>query len=168
MADEAPVVAEGAGLRRRSLPGSLSLRSIASWVLLMGVLGALDGWVGLGLGVAIAAVLVAGFPGRALAIAGVGAWLSVPVIVLVHGLPSHATFSPEFATHNLLAAHVAFSGLALLVVAAVVSHPAQHRPRGNDVDDRQPLGDVPDAARWVLIGVVAVAAIVVSAVVATV
>ena len=168
MADEqttAPLQGPRAGW---SWPGSLRPRSIAAWVLLMVLLGALDGWVGLGLGVAIAAVLVAGFPGRALAVVGVTAWLSVPAIVLAHGLPSRATLSPEFASHDLLAAHVAFAGLALLVVAAVVSHPAGPPRRGSPGDDREPLGALSHTARWMLIGVVALAAIVVSAVVAAV
>jgi hypothetical protein len=102
---------------RRRAPERPTPRTVAGWVALAAVLVFLGGRAGLALAAAIVLwdLLLAPAP-RALMAAGLLAFLAVPVVVLVRGLPTVATLSPEFAAGSLLPHLLAGIGLALLVL----------------------------------------------------
>jgi hypothetical protein len=102
---------------RVARPRRPGLETVAGWVGLAGVLTLLGGRAGflLALAVVLCDLLVAPAP-RALLLAALVALLAVPVVVLVQGLPSQATLSPEFAARSQLPHLLAGSGLALAVL----------------------------------------------------
>jgi hypothetical protein len=98
-------------------PRRPGLETIAGWLGLAGVLTLFGGRFGfvLALAVVLCDLLVAPAP-RALLLAALVALVAVPVVVLVQGLPSPATLSPEFAARSQLPHLLAGSGLALAVL----------------------------------------------------
>ncbi|MCU1452079.1 MAG: hypothetical protein JWN46_225 [Acidimicrobiales bacterium] len=138
-------------------------RAVLAWAATMVVLGLLDGWVGLMVGMGIASVLVAGFPTRSLGWLGVAAWIAVPLEVVVHGLPKRSQVAPSFVSGNLVAHHLAFTGFALLVVSAVLARPPEPHPLVDRGPDPGPLGLASARVRWALLAAVAVGALVASA-----
>jgi hypothetical protein len=98
--------------RRRPAPGT-----VGGWLALGAVLTFLGGRAGLALAAAIVLwdLLLAPAP-RILLGAALLALLAVPVTILVRGLPTGATLSPEFAAGSLLPHLLAGTGLALLVL----------------------------------------------------
>ena len=102
---------------RRGAPERPTPGTVAGWVALAAVLTFLGGRAGLALAAAIVLwdLLLAPAP-RALMVAGLLAFLAVPVVVLARGLPSTATLSPEFAAGSLLPHLLAGIGLALLLL----------------------------------------------------
>jgi hypothetical protein len=94
--------------------------TVAGWLGLAGVLTLLGGRPGLALAAAIVLCdLLFAPPPRALLLAGVVALVAVPVVVLVKGLPTPATLSPEFAAGSLLPHLLAGTGLALAVLGTL-------------------------------------------------
>jgi len=86
-------------------------------VLLVAVLWLLGGWAGLLAGVAVAAWDRFGAPSpRQLLRASLVLFGLVPLAVLVRGLPTPATVSPDFASGNPVAHGLAGAALALLVL----------------------------------------------------
>jgi hypothetical protein len=102
---------------RVARPRRPGLETIAGWLGLAGVLTLLGGRYGfvLALAVVLCDLLVAPAP-RALLLAALAALLAVPLVVLVQGLPSPATLSPEFAARSQLPHLLAGGGLALAVL----------------------------------------------------
>lgn len=95
-------------------------RTVAGWLGLAGVLTLLGGRPGLALAAAIVLCdLLFAPPPRALLLAGVVALVAVPVVVLVQGLPTPATLSPEFAAGSQLPHLFAGTGLALAVLGTL-------------------------------------------------
>jgi hypothetical protein len=97
-------------------------RTVAGWIGLAAVLGLLGGRGGLALAAAIVLwdLLLAPTP-RVLLLASLLAFLALPLTVLVRGLPTRATLSPEFAAGSLVPHVVAGTGLALLVLGTLRS-----------------------------------------------
>jgi hypothetical protein len=95
-------------------------QTIAGWLGLAGVLTLLGGRAGFALALAIMLcdLLFAPAP-RALLLAALAALAAVPAVVLVQGLPSPATLSPEFAASSQLPHLLAGSGLALAVLGTL-------------------------------------------------
>jgi len=92
-------------------------RSVAGWAVLVGLLWALGGRVGLLIGLAFVAYDLVRAPApRELLVGSVMLFALVPIVVLLHGLPTMATLTPEFVTRNLVAHYLAGTALALLVV----------------------------------------------------
>jgi hypothetical protein len=98
-------------------PRRPSPETIAGWLGLAGVLTLLGGRAGFALALAIVVcdLLFAPAP-RALLLVALVALVAVPVVVLVQGLPSPATLSPEFAARSQLPHLLAGTGLALAVL----------------------------------------------------
>jgi hypothetical protein len=107
-------------LRTPARPRRPDPRTIARWVGLAAVLVLLGGRAGLALAVAIVLwdLLWAPAPRTLIAVALVG-FLAVPVVVLVRGLPTEATLSPEFAAGSRLPHLLAGASLALLVLGVL-------------------------------------------------
>jgi hypothetical protein len=120
-------------LRPPGRPRRPDPRTIARWVGLTAVLVFLGGRAGLVLAVAMVLwdLLYAPAP-RTLMLAALAGFLAVPVAVLVRGLPTAATLSPDFAAGSRLPHLLAGASLALLVlgvlrdVRASVPPPAAH------------------------------------------
>ena len=132
-AEPSEVVAGGA---TRSRP---STRAIGAWLLLAGACTALDGAVGAGIAVLVAAVLLAQLPRRILAWFGVAALLAVPAFLLVRGLPAREEVSPAFVVGSLVPHHLAFAGVVLVSVAALLDLVDRER----DGAARDPVVEVP-------------------------
>jgi hypothetical protein len=100
----------------------LSGRQLAGWAGLLAVLWFLGGRGGLAVGAAIVVwdLFLAPAP-RVLLLGSILAFLAVPVVVIVGGLPTRATLSPEFAAGSLLPHLIAGTGLALLVLGTLRS-----------------------------------------------
>jgi hypothetical protein len=98
-------------------PRRPSPETIAGWLGLAGVLTLLAGRAGFALALAIVVgdLVFAPAP-RALLLVALVALVAVPVVVLVQGLPSPATLSPEFAARSQLPHLLAGTGLALAVL----------------------------------------------------
>jgi hypothetical protein len=95
-------------------------RTVAGWVGLAAVLTLLGGRAGLALAAAVVLCdLLFAPPPRALLLAGVVALVVVPVVVLVQGLPTPATLTPEFAAGSQLPHLLAGTGLALAVLGTL-------------------------------------------------
>ncbi len=149
---------EGAGT------GATTSRSAAvgAWLVLAGACTALDGIVGLGVAVVVAAVLLARLPRRWLGVLGVAALALVPVVVLARGLPDRDEVSPFFVAGSLWPHHLAFAGIAWTMTWAVLDLRARLVATPPDpvvaTPGRPPL---PVAiALVVLVGALAVAAVV--------
>jgi putative Ca2+/H+ antiporter (TMEM165/GDT1 family) len=121
----------------RSVPPA---RAIGAWLVLAGVCTALDGAVGAAVAVLVGAVLLAQLPSRVLAWSGVAALLAVPIVLLVRGLPDRDEVSPAFVVGSLVPHHLAFAGVVLVSVAALLDLLARDR----DGAARDPVVDVPD------------------------
>ncbi len=92
-------------------------RSVAGWVVLVGLLSLLGGRVGVLAGGAIVAYdLVRAPTPRELLRGAVLLFALVPVTVLVGGLPGRATLTPDFVSRNLVAHYLAGTALTLLVL----------------------------------------------------
>jgi hypothetical protein len=95
-------------------------RSVAGWAVLVGLLWLLGGSMGLLIGLAIVAYdLVRAPQPRELLLGAVLLFALVPLVVLVHGLPTGATLTPEWVSRNLVAHYLAGSGLALLLLGTL-------------------------------------------------
>jgi hypothetical protein len=116
----------------------VTARGVGAWLVLAGVLVALDGAVGGAVAVAIGAVALAELPRRILAIGGTVALAAVPVAVLARGLPSEEEVSPAFVVGSLVPHHLTFAGLVLVGTWAVLD------VRAHGV--RRPLAAGPDPA----------------------
>ena len=95
-------------------------RRALAWVLLAAALTCFDGFVGLAVALVVGAVLMARLPSRNLILAGAVLLALVPVAVLTRGLSSSSNLSSNFALNNQVANHLAFAGLALVVVGIVL------------------------------------------------
>lgn len=92
-------------------------RSVAGWAVLVGLLWLLGGRVGLLVGLAIVAYDLIRAPApRELLLGSVLLFALVPFVVLLRGLPTTATLTPEFVSRNLAAHYLAGTALALLVL----------------------------------------------------
>jgi hypothetical protein len=92
----------------------------AQRALLVVLLWALGGWVGLLLGAAIAGYDAARLPRpRELLLGSLALFALTPLAVLVRGLPARATVGPDIATGNLVAHYLAGTALALLVLGVL-------------------------------------------------
>jgi hypothetical protein len=104
------------------------------------VLFAFDGPVGATIALAIGVALAFGQPPRRLILAGAAFLASVPVVVLLRGLPSPAMVSPLFVLDNNVANHLTFAGLALMVTGLVIDG-ARRRSPTQTSKPTQPLGE---------------------------
>jgi hypothetical protein len=92
----------------------------AERALLVVLLWALGGWVGLLLGAGIAAYDAARQPPpRELLVGSLALFALTPLAVLARGLPDRATIGPDIATGNLVAHYLAGTALALLVLGVL-------------------------------------------------
>jgi|Tabmets5t2r1_1033131.scaffolds.fasta_scaffold29625_2 hypothetical protein len=92
----------------------------AERALLVLLLWALGGWVGLLLGAAIAGYDAARLPRpRELLVGSLALFALTPLAVLARGLPDGATIGPDIATGNLAAHYLAGTALALLVLGVL-------------------------------------------------
>lgn len=92
----------------------------AERALLVAVLWALGGWVGLLLGAVIAGYDAARLPRpRDLLLGSLALFALTPLVVLARGLPSRATIGPDIATGNLAAHYLAGMAVALLVLGVL-------------------------------------------------
>jgi hypothetical protein len=107
-----------------------------AWVeraLLVVLLWALGGWVGLLLGAAIAGYDAARLPRpRELLVGSLALFALTPLAVLARGLPGRATIGPDIATGNLVAHYLAGTALALLVLGVLREVRAEQMPPTND------------------------------------
>jgi hypothetical protein len=94
-----------------------------AWVertLLVVLLWALGGWVGLLLGAAIAGYDAVRLPRpRELLVGSLALFALTPLAVLARGLPDRATIGPNIATGNLVAHYLAGTALVLLVLGVL-------------------------------------------------
>lgn len=107
----APSAPSAPARRRPEGRGPLPWAAIGAWLVFAGACTALDGLVGLGVAVVVAAVLLAGLPRRILGALGCGALALVPVVVLARGLPDRDEVSPFFVAGSLWPHHLAFAGV---------------------------------------------------------
>jgi ABC-type glycerol-3-phosphate transport system permease component len=111
-----------------------------AWVeraLLVVLLWALGGWVGLLLGAVIAGYDAARLPRpRELLVGSLILFALTPLAVLARGLPDRATIGPDIATGNLVAHYLAGTALALLVLGVLRDVRAEQAPATNDVAGR--------------------------------
>jgi hypothetical protein len=114
------------GRPRRPTP-----RTVSGWLALAAVLAFLGGRAGLALAGAIVLwdLLFSPTP-RAILLAALFGFLAVPITLLVRGLPTMATLSPEFAAGSLLPHLLAGTGLALLVLGILRDVRASLPPPG--------------------------------------
>ena len=99
---------------------SLLAGAWAERALLVALLWALGGWVGLLLGAAIAGYDAARLPRpRELLLGSLALFALTPLVVLARGLPDRATIGPDIATSNLAAHYLAGTALALLVLGVL-------------------------------------------------
>ena len=115
-------------------------RDLLKWLVLAVVLFALDGVVGAAVALAVGLALVLGQPARRLILVGAVFLGSVPVVVIIHGLPSQVAVSARFALDNKLANHLAFAGLTMLVTGLMVDG-ARRRTRTQKTEPTQPPGE---------------------------
>jgi hypothetical protein len=101
-------------------PRRPSLRTAGGWLALAAVLTLLGGRAGLVLAALIVLwdLLLAPAP-RAFLLAALLGFLAVPVTILLRGLPTGATLSPDFAAGSLLPHLLAGTSLALLVLGVL-------------------------------------------------
>lgn len=113
------------GRPRRPTP-----QTVGGWLALAAVLTFLGGRAGLALAAAIVLwdLLFSPTP-RAILMTALLGFLAVPVTLLVRGLPTVATLSPEFAAGSLLPHLLAGTGLALLVLGILRDVRASLPPR---------------------------------------
>jgi len=108
--------------RDEGRPSGVQIRGVVSWFALVLGLWFVGGAVGLAVGVALGAASILWRPlPRWLLALSIGVLAAVPVLILVHGLPSAFFVSPAFVSQNLPAHYVAGIGLALLVFGVVRS-----------------------------------------------
>jgi hypothetical protein len=124
---------------------NLSGRRFPAWgalklLVFTAALFAFDGPVGAIVALAIGVALAFGQPPRRLILAGAAFLASVPVAVLIRGMPSPATVSPLFVLDNNVANHLAFAGLAMIVTGLVIDG-ARRRSSTQTSEPTQPLGD---------------------------
>lgn len=134
------------------------------WLATAGILVALDGPVGAAVAVGIAAVVLAGLPRSVLALVGVVLLASVPIAVLVNGLPADDEVSPQFVVGSLWPHHLTLAGLVLLGSYVVLDVAAQRRAevaagRGPTPDGDDLPGPVPRPVAWALLAIVAIGAV---------
>jgi hypothetical protein len=92
----------------------------AERALLVLLLWALGGWVGLLIGAVIAGYDAARLPRpRELLVGSLALFALTPLAVLARGLPDAATIGPDIATGNLAAHYLAGTALALLVLGVL-------------------------------------------------
>lgn len=116
---------------------SVRAGSVAGWVVLVALLWVLGGSIGLLTGLAIVAYdLVRAPEPRELLLGSVALFALVPLVILVHGLPTRATLTPEFVTRNLLAHYLAGAGLALLVLGTLRDVRGQVRREAAEAEGR--------------------------------
>ena len=101
---------------------------------------AFDGPVGATVALAIGIALAFGQPPRRLILAGAAFLASVPVVVIIRGLPSPATVSPLFVLDNNVANHLTFAGLAMMVTGLVIDG-ARRRSPTQSSEPTQPLDE---------------------------
>lgn len=104
-------------VRVRPGPRRPTAGTVGGWVALAAVLSFLGGRAGFALAAVIVLwdLLFAPAP-RALLLAALLGFLALPVTLLVRGLPTGATLSPDFAAGSLLPHLLAGTSLALLVL----------------------------------------------------
>jgi hypothetical protein len=111
-----------------------------AWVeraLLVVLLWALGGWVGLLLGAVIAGYDAARLPRpRELLVGSLILFALTPLAVLARGLPDRATIGPDIATGNLVAHYLAGTALALLVLGVLRDVRAERAPATNGSAER--------------------------------
>jgi hypothetical protein len=111
-----------------------------AWVeraLLVVLLWALGGWVGLLLGAVIAGYDAARRPRpRELLVGSLILFALTPLAVLARGLPDRATIGPDIATGNLVAHYLAGTALALLVLGVLRDVRAERAPATNGSAER--------------------------------
>jgi hypothetical protein len=111
-----------------------------AWVeraLLVVLLWALGGWVGLLLGAVIAGYDAARLPRpRELLVGSLILFALTPLAVLARGLPDRATIGPDIATGNLAAHYLAGTALALLVLGVLRDVRAERVPATNGSAER--------------------------------
>lgn len=116
--------------------------------------GALDGLIGCISVVTIAVVLLARLPRRLIGLIGVASLAGVPVAVVVQGVPDDASVSPAFVSASMWPHHLAFIGMFLVGVGAVLDVAPQLRSRDGA---GEPAGEVRDPLEsWPLLARVAV------------
>jgi hypothetical protein len=98
----------------------VSRRPYLEWGVLVALLWLLGGVTGLAVAAAFVVYDLVRAPApRDLLVVTVICLALVPLVVLARGLPQAVTVGPDFVTGNLLAHHLAGSGLALLVVGVL-------------------------------------------------
>lgn len=95
-------------------------RQFLAWLALCAVLTSLDGITGSVVGLGLGVAFEAGQSPRRLTLIGAGLLCLVPVAVLLHGLPSARTVSLDFVVDNTAADHLAFAGVAVVVVSLLL------------------------------------------------
>jgi hypothetical protein len=139
-------------------------RGVAAWLVLVAVLGALDGLPGTVAALVVGVVVLARLPRRWIGLVGVAALVAVPVVVVAGGVPTEAQVSPAFVTRSMWPHHLAFVGLALVCTAAVLELLPSLRSLGragvvhaedDDVVHRAPFASIPAWARYASVAVVA-------------
>lgn len=136
-------------------------RSVGIFLILAGVGLALDGFVGAGSAVFVAAVILAGLPRRHVGLAGVIALALTPLAVLVQGLPDDNEVSALFVTDAMIAHHFVFVGFALLASWVVMDVRASLGETITELPS-DPEDPMPKPLALAVIGVVAALAVVAS------
>jgi hypothetical protein len=109
----------------------------AERALLVALLWALGGWVGLLLGAGIAGYdAVRLRRPRELLVGSLALFALTPLAVLARGLPDRATIGPDIATGNLVAHYLAGTALALLVVGVLREVRAERAQAANGSAER--------------------------------
>lgn len=139
--DSAAVVLAERPPLRSSLPRR---QSLVAWLVLTGVVVALDGGTGLVLSVGIGAALLAGVQPRVLSAAGVVCAALVPVWILSGGSVTTEDITPALVNESMVPHHLAFSALVLLTVSVILQ--AERAPHSEvssapPVPNAGPLGD---------------------------
>ncbi len=121
---------------------SVRPRSVAGWAVLVGLLWVLGGRVGLLIGLAIVAYDLVRAPApRELLLGSVVLFALVPIIALLHGLPTRATLTPEFVTRNLVGHYLAGTALALLVLGILRDVRGEVRRELREANHPNSMGD---------------------------
>lgn len=139
-----------------------TLGGFAAWLALASIGAALDGWVGLLPAFLVALLAFARADRRVLGGLGVGLLCAVPAVVLAEARTGIAQVDQDYAYRSMLPQHLTFVGLALTVTWALIDlKPLVGRLRGRRAvpDAAEPFDGWPAASRFVVVGVVAVAAI---------
>jgi len=164
--------AQGAGPARPAAPAApaaftLGWRSAFGWLLYAGFLGMLDGLPGMVAALVVGVVYLAGFPRKAIGWLGVGCLASVPVVIVIQGIPTQASVSPKFVSRSLWPHHLTFIGLALVCTAAVIDLVPTLRalrragvvhPEATDPAHAEPFRGLSARWRWIIVSLVFVAA----------